>query len=160
MGGSLHEGKIGFPHLHVSTAYSAHYGVDRPEQLVAQAAADGAWALACTDRDGLYGAVKHVAACIEHGIAPILGVDLALLEGTGASGVPAGSNAAAASGATVVGRVVVLARGSAEGYSALVRLVSLAHRRGTEPHGIVGVSRADIGRPAVARDGAVRGRVG
>lgn len=161
MGGSLHEGKIGFPHLHVSTAYSAHYGVDRPEQLVAQAAADGAWALACTDRDGLYGAVKHVAACIEHGIAPILGVDLALLEGTGASGVPAGSKAAAASGAaasgaTVVGRVVVLARGSAEGYSALVRLVSLAHRRGTEPHGIVGVSRADIGRAAVDPEGAVR----
>ena len=71
------KGKVGFPHLHVSTAYSAHYGVDRPEKLVEQAAADGAWALACTDRDGLYGAIKHVAACIEHGVTPILGVDLA-----------------------------------------------------------------------------------
>ena len=35
-------------------------------------------ALALTDRDGLYGAVKHAVACAEAGIAPILGADLAL----------------------------------------------------------------------------------
>ena len=34
-------------------------------------------ALALTDRDGLYGAVKHAVACQAAGVAPILGADLA-----------------------------------------------------------------------------------
>ena len=46
---------MSFTHLHVSTAFSAHYGVSWPDELAAAAAADGATALACTDRDGLYG---------------------------------------------------------------------------------------------------------
>ena len=162
------KGKVGFPHLHVSTAYSAHYGVDRPEKLVEQAAADGAWALACTDRDGLYGAIKHVAACIEHGVTPILGVDLALLESTSVSGasiadeeniVGGASTAAGVNSAgevSVAGRIVVLARGSSEGYSALVRLVSVAHQRGREAHGIVGVSRLDVRQAVLGPDGYVR----
>ena len=36
-------------------------------------------ALALTDRDGLYGAFKHVQACADAGIKPLLGADLALL---------------------------------------------------------------------------------
>ena len=55
-------------------------------------------ALALTDRDGLYGAVKHAVACAEAGLATILGADLAL---AGASGVlPAGA-ALAGSGRVV-----------------------------------------------------------
>ena len=97
-----------FTHLHVATAYSAHYGVCWPAQLAQAAAADGATALACTDRDGLYGAIKHVAACQDVGIAPILGVDLAI---------------------TGHGRVVVLAEGATAGagYRLLCELVSLLH---------------------------------
>ena len=34
--------------------------------------------LALTDRDGVYGAVKFVQACMSAGIRPVLGVDLAL----------------------------------------------------------------------------------
>lgn len=100
--------KLPFTHLHVATAYSAHYGVCWPAELVAAAAADGATALACTDRDGLYGAIKHVAACQEAGIAPILGVDLAI---------------------TGQGRVLVLAEGATAGagYRLLCELVSLLH---------------------------------
>ncbi|WP_434612324.1 DNA polymerase III subunit alpha [Arthrobacter sp. A5] len=71
---------MSFTHLHVSTAFSAHYGVSWPDDLVRAAAADGAGALACTDRDGLYGTVKHVKACMEAGIDPVVGVDLAVLE--------------------------------------------------------------------------------
>ena len=51
-----------FTHLHVASAFSAHYGVSWPEELAQAAAADGADALACTDRDGLYGMAKHVQA--------------------------------------------------------------------------------------------------
>jgi DNA polymerase III alpha subunit len=48
---------MSFPHLHVASAYSTHYGVTLPETLVELAAAQGADFLAFTDRDVLYGAV-------------------------------------------------------------------------------------------------------
>ncbi len=60
-------------HLHVHSGYSAHFGVTMPEDLAALAREQGATALALTDRDGLYGAVKHVAACRVQGLADDLG---------------------------------------------------------------------------------------
>ena len=110
---------MSFTHLHVSTAFSAHYGVSWPEELAAAAAADGATALACTDRDGLYGTIKHLKACMAAGIDPIVGVDLAVFDDDGDHRTQ------------VAGRVVVLARGhnNGAGYRALCRLVSDAHAR-------------------------------
>ena len=70
-----------FPHLHVASAYSLRYGTAFPADLVRRAAEHGADMLALTDRDGLYGAIKHVAACHEAGIGPIVGADLALAGG-------------------------------------------------------------------------------
>lgn len=67
-----------FAHLHVASAYSLRYGASMPADLVAHAAAHGQFALALTDRDGVYGAVRFAQACAAAGIAPILGVDLAL----------------------------------------------------------------------------------
>ena len=46
-------------------------------------------ALALTDRDGLYGAFKHVQACADAGIKPLLGADLAAVSREQAPG-PAG----------------------------------------------------------------------
>ena len=69
-----------FTHLHVASAFSAHYGTARPESLVAAQKAAGAWAAAITDRDGLYGAVRHIRACVANGLQPVVGVDLALRE--------------------------------------------------------------------------------
>ena len=60
-----------FVHLHVASAYSLRYGVAAPAALVARAAQHGMRALVLTDRDGLYGAVKHAVACAEAGIATI-----------------------------------------------------------------------------------------
>ena len=129
-----------FPHLHVASAFSSHYGVARPEELARAAASQGAQVLACTDRDGLYGAVKHVLACRAHGLAPVLGVDIALLRtpragAGGAQGRVAGQNRAAGqrrrpAAPVVIGRVVVLATGrnGGAGYAALCRVVSAAHR--------------------------------
>ncbi|UTT67965.1 DNA polymerase III subunit alpha [Arthrobacter sp. DNA4] len=110
---------MSFTHLHVSTAFSAHYGVSWPEELAMAAAADGATALACTDRDGLYGTIKHLKACMAAGIDPIVGVDLAVFDDDGDHRTQ------------VAGRVVVLARGqnNGAGYRALCRLVSDAHAR-------------------------------
>ena len=112
---------MSFTHLHVSTAFSAHYGVSWPDELAAAAAADGATALACTDRDGLYGTVKHLKACMAAGLDPIVGVDLAVLDDDGDLRTQVG------------GRVLVLAHGrnNGAGYRALCRLISDAHARTT-----------------------------
>ena len=67
-----------FTHLHVASSYSLRYGTATPRALAARAADLGMPALALTDRDGLYGAFKHVSACADAGIKPLLGVDLAL----------------------------------------------------------------------------------
>ncbi|WP_457962567.1 DNA polymerase III subunit alpha [Arthrobacter sp. D1-29] len=126
-----------FTHLHVSTAFSAHYGVSWPDELAQVAAADGATALACTDRDGLYGTIKHLKACMAAGIDPIVGVDLAVLDDDGDHRTQ------------VAGRVVVLARGNnrGAGYRALCRLVSDAHARTSGKAGgvvPVAVTRAEL----------------
>src|SRR6478752_9737507 len=113
------QSSMSFTHLHVSTAFSAHYGVSWPEELAMASAADGATALACTDRDGLYGTIKHLKACMAAGIDPIVGVDLAVFDDDSDHRTQ------------VAGRVVVLARGqnNGAGYRALCRLVSDAHAR-------------------------------
>ncbi|MDO5493595.1 MAG: DNA polymerase III subunit alpha [Nesterenkonia sp.] len=106
-----------FTHLHVAGAFSAHYGTARPELLVDAARDAGATAAALTDRDGVYGAVRHIRACLESGLSPIVGVDLQVRE------------------AEELSEVTVLAHGQdrGAGWASLVRLVSAAHsprRRG------------------------------
>src|ERR1700749_2937452 len=68
-----------FAHLHVASSFSLRYGTATPGALAARAASLGMSALALTDRDGLYGAFKHVQACADAGIKPLLGADLGLL---------------------------------------------------------------------------------
>ena len=101
-----------FTHLHVASSYSLRYGTATPRALAARAADLGMPALALTDRDGLYGAFKHVQACADAGIKPLLGVDLPLL--TSDEMTPR------------TGRVTLLAVGR-QGWASLCRLVSAAH---------------------------------
>jgi len=105
-----------FTHLHVASAFSGHYGVTRPEHLAEAVQAMGGTALAITDRNGLYGAVKHIGACLQLGLDPIVGVDLAILD----------------SNAKPLGRAVVLAHGHnrGAGWATLCKLVSVAHKHG------------------------------
>ena len=67
-----------FAHLHVASSYSLRYGTATPAALAARAAGLGMSALALTDRDGLFGVFKHVQACADAGIKPLLGADLGL----------------------------------------------------------------------------------
>ncbi len=143
-----------FVHLHVASGYSMQYGASTPAALVARAAAFGQPALALTDRDGLYGAVRFVQAATEAGIAPILGVDLAVQaggpahgEGVNAVGVSnSGARAPAARVRTPVRggalvdprrpRATILARGlkggvgPGLGWARLCRLVTRTHLSG------------------------------
>ncbi|GAA2599355.1 DNA polymerase III subunit alpha [Actinomadura fulvescens] len=112
--------------LHVASAYSPRYGVATPWELAQRAAELGMESLALTDRDGLYGVVKHVRACRAAGIGPVVGADL-----------------------TMPGRrrAVVLASGAA-GWRSLCRLVTAAHgaARGkpVTSHDLIGAHAAGL----------------
>ncbi|MFD2675468.1 DNA polymerase III subunit alpha [Gulosibacter bifidus] len=127
-----------FTHLHVASAHSMHHGTAAPEALVARVAEWGGEAAAITDRDGLYGAVRHIRACLTHGLAPIVGADIALAPAVAASGAQPGDVASelriagSASGFVAqpgLDRVTVLAHGNLDGagWESLCRLVSAAH---------------------------------
>ena len=120
---------MAFAHLNVTTAYSAHFGVSWPEELVEVAAANGAQMLGCTDRDGLYGMAKHLKACMTHGIAPVVGVNLAVMWDPkytmDGNPLPAGRVTILAASAATVG--YGQAQNLGAGYQALVRLISRAH---------------------------------
>ncbi|MBM3148003.1 MAG: PHP domain-containing protein, partial [Actinobacteria bacterium] len=67
---------MSFVHLHVHSNFSFGDGACRIDELVETAAATGMTALAVTDHDGLYGAVRFYQACTKAGIKPIVGVEL------------------------------------------------------------------------------------
>ena len=64
--------------LHVHSNFSLLDGADHPETLVRRAAELGMPALALTDHDNVYGAVRFLQAAREAGIRPILGAELTL----------------------------------------------------------------------------------
>ncbi|WP_222193534.1 DNA polymerase III subunit alpha [Modestobacter italicus] len=139
-----------FVHLHVASGYSMRHGANHPADLVTRAADHGMGALALTDRDGLYGAVKFALACRSADIRPLFGVDLAVDPVAGGepgeqtpgritaaarhrAAHPAGRRSPARGGASVdprSPRVTFLARDGA-GWRSLCRLTSATHLGGT-----------------------------
>ncbi|HEX6246672.1 MAG TPA: DNA polymerase III subunit alpha [Nocardioidaceae bacterium] len=136
-----------FVHLHVASGYSLQYGASHPHVLVERAAEHEMDTLALTDRDGVYGAVRFAKACMQAGIRPVLGVDLAVaptgaLPGAspgGLTGGPAPGTAGRGRSRTPVRggsfrdprlpRATFLA-GSKKGWAAVCRLVSATHLAG------------------------------
>ncbi|NDB17808.1 MAG: PHP domain-containing protein [Actinobacteria bacterium] len=122
-------GQVPVVHMRTSSMYSMKYAVPRVEDLAHAAAAAGQPAIALVDRDSLGGAVRFVRACESVGVAPILGVDLAVQS---PSSTPARPGPAPVKGGRHMGefvtRVGVLAYGGS-GWSSLCRLVSRAHGR-------------------------------
>lgn len=109
-------------HLHVASAFTAHHGTAHPEALVAAAVDAGADAAAITDHDGIYGAIRHVRACLAAGIDPIIGANLQTRDDDQLSTV------------TVLAHV----RNHGAGWAGLVRLISASHsprRRQRTIHG-------------------------
>ena len=130
-----------FVHLHVASGYSLQYGASHPHVLVERAVEQEMDTLALTDRDGTYGAVKFAKACLQAGIRPVLGVDLAYRR---LSSVDVASRservettrpvrarpcAVGAFRDPRLPRVTFLARGRA-GWAAICRLVSATHLAG------------------------------
>ncbi len=67
-------------HLHVHSEYSLLDGACKIHQLAERAAAFGQPALALTDHGVMNGAVELYTACRKHGIKPILGCEVYLVE--------------------------------------------------------------------------------
>jgi DNA polymerase-3 subunit alpha len=65
-----------FVHLRTHTEYSVVDGSLRIDAAAAAARADGQGALAITDLNNLFGAVKFYSACRKKGVKPLIGVDL------------------------------------------------------------------------------------
>src|SRR4051794_9917202 len=123
-----------FVHLHVASGYSLQYGASHPHALVERAVEQEMDALALTDRDGTYGAVKFAKACLQGGVRPVLGVDLAVapLHSWWAPAQPT-ARTPVRGGAfrdQRLPRVTFLA-GSRQGWAAVCRLVSATHLAGT-----------------------------
>ena len=102
-----------YAELHCHSYFSFLDGASSPEALVERAAALGMPALALTDHDGLYGAMRFYKAARQASIQPVIGAEVTLAEGLG---FPAGSH------------LTLLAR-DAVGYANLSRLISYAHQR-------------------------------
>jgi error-prone DNA polymerase len=107
-----------FVHLDVRSCFSLKEGAFTPEQLANRAAALGMPAVALTDRDGLYGAARFVAACAEAGIRPILGASVTVRAPATPPAMP-----------PVDAHVVLLAHDET-GYANLCRLLTDAHLLG------------------------------
>jgi error-prone DNA polymerase len=103
-----------FVHLDVRSCFSIKEGAFTPEALASRAAHLGMPAVALTDRDGLYGAARFVAACEREGVQPILGASLTVR---------------AATPPPIDAHIVLLATDAA-GYANLCRLITDAHMLG------------------------------
>ncbi|UCD86481.1 MAG: DNA polymerase III subunit alpha [Desulfobacterales bacterium] len=98
-----------FVHLHVHSAFSFLYGTFTPESLVQRAKEMGFDAIALTDKNGLYGAIRFYKAARSEAIKPILGSEITLWDGSS----------------------LILLAASFEGYRNLCRLLSRAHSEGS-----------------------------
>jgi error-prone DNA polymerase len=143
-----------FVHLHVASGYSLRYGASHPHALVERAVEHEMDTLALTDRDGLYGAVRFAKACLQAGVRPVLGVDLAVEP----EAPPAARPGASRRSAPVRGgsfrdprhpRVRLLAAGR-RGWAALCRVVSATHLHGER--GVPVATRELIAEHAAGRD--------
>jgi DNA-directed DNA polymerase III PolC len=120
-----------FTHLQVHSHYSLMRGTAGLEALCAAAVVRGFDALALTDTDGLYGAVRFFDVAREAGLRPILGAEITTPSGWEATeGVALTGGSAAAvrpTGVSPAGpRATLLVRDGGE-YASLCRLLTRRH---------------------------------
>ena len=137
-----------YAELHAHTNFSFLDGASHPEEMAVRAAELGLQALAITDHDGVYGAVRFSHAARTHGLHPIVGMEASMAGGH---------------------HLTLLAR-NREGYANICRLATAAHHdrpKGSaeldletlarHTQGLVGLSGCLRGAiPAAARHGEER----
>jgi len=111
-----------FVHLHVHTQYSLLDGACLLTRLVDKAVQCKLPALAMTDHGNIFGAIKFYNLCIKKGIKPIIGCEVYVTSGSR-------FDRDFKSGKDSNYHLILLAKDQ-EGYSNLIKLVSLAHLEG------------------------------
>ena len=133
-----------FIHLHVHTEYSLSDGIVRIPALIDSVREQGMAAVAMTDNNNLFAAVKFYRAAIKQGIKPIIGANITLQDGE-----QSGS------------QVLLLCMNDA-GYRQLTRLISRAYVEGQQEQGPA-IQRAWLAQDnagLLVLSGACRGDVG
>jgi error-prone DNA polymerase len=135
-----------YAELHAWSNFSFLQGGSHPEELIEGAATQGVSAIALTDRDGLYGAVRFASYARKREVDAIVGSELTFENGT---------------------HIVLLVE-NALGYANLCRLISAAQMRGSKgdarlriedlhdrSDGLIALSGGPCGRveTVLARDG-------
>jgi error-prone DNA polymerase len=142
----------GFVHLHVHSTFSFMDGASSLDALIERARQLGMDAMALTDHQGLYGAVRFYKKARAAGIRPVLGVEV-VVEAAGISGMEAdlppsarlerpfgvGSARARASGF----HLTLLVRNMI-GYRNLCTLLSRAHLRADDAEDDLGGARSVV----------------
>jgi DNA polymerase-3 subunit alpha len=105
-----------FIHLRVHTEFSLRDSVVRIPELIKAVVADNAPAVAITDLHNLFGLIKFYREARQHGVQPIIGVDLSIREPEDRQGAT---------------RLTLLCQ-SLEGYRNLTRLISRAWLEGQQ----------------------------
>ena len=158
-----------FVHLHVHSHFSFGDGACDLDELISRSLEFGMPALALTDHQGLYGAVRFYRKAQAAGIKPIIGAEV-VVGNAGLLGeeadlpperrlqlpAPVGFGRAAGSG----WHLTLLAR-DIEGYRNLCRLLSRAHVRSGDAPSVVSIR--DLGRFSnglIALSGCPRGEIG
>ena len=111
-----------FVHLHVHTQYSLLDGACLLDRLVEKAVQCKLPALAMTDHGNIFGAIKFYTLCMKNGIKPIIGCEVYVTSGSrfDKDYKPNGDGNY---------HLILLAKDQ-QGYSNLIKLVSLAHLEG------------------------------
>jgi DNA polymerase-3 subunit alpha len=135
-----------FVHLHVHTEYSLVDGICRISNLVDQAQTLEMPSIAMTDMSNIYGVVKFYRRCVDRGIKPVIGVELAI------------SSEHEASSAR---RIVLLCRNN-EGYRFLCDLLSKLHTEDKPSTDVIVKKQAlaEGGENLIALSGGIHGEIG
>ncbi len=123
-----------FTHLHVHTEYSMLDGASRLDELVAKAAADGQPGLSITDHGNMYGVLDFYRSCKDHGVNPVIGIELYQAEDSRFERPPRRGRLDDSGGETDGGKklyyhLIALAENNT-GYKNLIQLASRAFMEG------------------------------
>ncbi len=140
----------GYAELHCHTNFSFLDGASHPENLVGEAVRLGLDALAVTDHDGLYGAVRMAEVARALGLPTVFGAEVTLGAGKASSGLPDPEGE----------HLIILAEGPT-GYARLAKALSAAQMEGSKGaprltlDTLAGAARAPVHRhphPSSAND--------
>jgi error-prone DNA polymerase len=130
--------KGGYAELHAWSNFSFLQGGSHPEELIERAAELGLSAIALTDRDGLYGAVRFATSARQCRVNAIIGSELTFEDGA---------------------HLVLLVEND-RGYANLCRLISTAQMRGSKGDARLRIEDVEAyNEGLIALSGGLYGRV-